>query len=215
MSGLCGRAIGRGLGGVTRRCRLEEGHTGRCTDVPFLSALNRSHPRVADKIVRDSFNTRGASWGKTADGTQARRNRQPRWTLEPGHVFYPAHHQEYPVCLVIAAELALQAYQMYGAPQCPDEAVQYLPRKPTPNSAVCPICAMPLEFSEFDLAQQSKAAIDTDHLNPRLEHRHVPGNVVFVHHLCNTTKGDRSVEEFEAWMLGVLTRHGYTVTRRE
>ena len=74
---------------------------------------------------------------------------------------------------------------------------------------------MPLEFSEFDLAVQSKAAIDTDHLNPDLERRHVRGNVAFVHHLCNTTKGDRSLEEFEEWMAETLSRHGYQVTRKK
>jgi hypothetical protein len=181
--------------------------------VPFLLRLIGEKPRVADKIVRDSFNTRGASWGKALDGVQKRRNRQPRWTLKEGDVFFPAHHQTYENCLIIAAELTLQAYEMAGAPACPEEIVAALPRQPKPNSALCPICKVLLEFSEFDLAVQSKAAIDTDHLNPGLERRHVPGNVAFVHHLCNTTKGDRSLEEFDQWMADTLSRHGYTVTR--
>lgn len=71
-----------------------------------------------------------------------------------------------------------------------------------------------MDFSEFDLAVQSKAAIDTDHLDPTIERRHVRGNVAFVHHLCNTTKGDRSVEEFEEWIASTLLRHGYEVARK-
>ena len=129
-------------------------------------------------------------------------------------MFFPAHHQTYANCLRIAAELTLQAYEMVGAPRCPSETAAALPRVPKANSALCPICRTPLEFSEFDLAVQSKAAIDTDHLNPSLERRHSPGNVAFVHHLCNTTKGDRSLEEFEQWMADTLKRHGYSVDRR-
>lgn len=208
----CGKQFGSGLGGIKRLCCRMAEHTGRCTDVPFLVHLEQVKPRVAEKIVRDSFNTRGASWGKTVGGTQARRNRQPRWTLKDGDGFYPAHHQTYEGCLTIAAELTIQAYEMVGAPGCPDDAAQWLPREPVPNSGRCPICRLPLEFSEFDLAVQSKAAIDTDHLNPSLERRHASGNVAFVHHECNTTKGDRSLEEFEEWMAETLRRHGYTVT---
>ena len=78
---------------------------------------------------------------------------------------------------------------------------------------MCPICKLPLEFAEFDLAVQSKAAIDTDHLNPTVERRHASGNVAFVHHLCNTTKGDRSLADFEEWMAGALRRHGYKVMK--
>ena len=181
--------------------------------MPFLMNLEQVKPKVADKIVRDSFNTRGASWGKALDGTQKRRNRQPRWTVKAGDVFYPAHYQTYPDCLIVAAELALQAYEMVGAPACPHEIAQLLPRIPLAHSGLCPICRLPMEFSEFDLAVQSKAAIDTDHLNPSLERRHARGNVAFVHHECNTTKGDRSLEEFEEWMVAVLKRHGYQIAR--
>jgi len=172
--------------------------------MPFLMHMEQVKPKVAGKIVRDSFNTRGASWGKALDGTQKRRNRQPRWTVKSGDVFYPAHHQTYLNCLTVAAELALQAYEMAGAPACPPDIAQLLPRIPVANSGLCPICKLPMEFSEFDLAVQSKAAIDTDHLNPGLERRHASGNVAFVHHECNTTKGDRSLEEFEEWMAAVV-----------
>lgn len=209
----CGKQFGSGLGGVKRVCCQVAGHPGRCTDMPFLVHLEKVKPKVADKIVRDSFNTRGASWGKTVGGTQARRNRQPRWTVLAGDGFYPAHHQTYAGCLMVAAELAVQAYEMVGAPACPEEVARWLPKQPVPNSGMCPICKLPLEFAEFDLAVQSKAAIDTDHLNPTLERRHVSGNVAFVHHLCNTTKGDRSLVEFEEWMAGALQRHGYQVTK--
>lgn len=181
--------------------------------MPFLMHLEQVKPKVADKIVRDSVNTRGASWGKALDGRQKRRNRQPRWTVKPGDVFYPSHHQTYSNCLGVACELALQAYEMAGAPTCPPEIAQFLPRIPVADSCLCPICKLPMEFCEFDLAVQSKAAIDTDHLNPGLERRHVSGNVAFVHHECNTTKGDRSLEEFEEWMVAALKRYGYQMAR--
>ena len=209
----CGKRFGKGLGWVGRSCVRETGHPGRCSDMPFLLHLQKVKPKVAEKIERDSFNTRGASWGKAEDGTQKRRNRQPRWTLASGDAFYPAHHQTYANCLAVAAELTIQAYEMAGAPVCPDDVAGYLPRRPHAHSALCPICNVLLEFSEFDLAVQSKAAIDTDHLSPALERRHAPGNVAFVHHLCNTTKGDRSLEEFEQWMADTLSRHGYRVTK--
>jgi len=183
--------------------------------MPFLDHLAALTPKVAQKIERDSFQTRGASWGQTVEGTQARKNRQPRWTLQEGHPFYPGHHQDYAVCLEIAAELTLQAYEMTEAPGCPSGIVIYLPRQPIADSAVCPICRLPILFSEFLLAQQSKAAIDTDHLDPSVERRHIPGNVFFVHHLCNTTKGDRSIPELINWMASTMRRHGYTVTMRE
>ncbi len=208
---LCGAQFGTGLGGVRRCCSRPINHLGRCSDVPFLLHLMEEKPKVAAKIVRDSFNTRGASWGKALDGVQKRRNRQPRWTLAQGDAFFPAHHQTYANCLIIAAELTLQAYEMAGAPACPAEIQATLTRRPQAASALCPICKLLLEFSEFDLAVQSKAAIDTDHLNPSLERRHAPGNVAFVHHLCNTTKGDRSLEEFNHWMAQTLVRHGYAV----
>ena len=212
---ICGKQFGKGLGGVRRCCVREVGHPNRCSDMPFLVHFKNKKvkPKVAGKIERDSFKTRGASWGKAEDGTQKRRNRQPRWTLAAGDAFYPAHHQSYKKCLKVAAELTIQAYEMAGAPVCPQEVAKYLPRRPIANSALCPICKVLLEFSEFDLAVQSKAAIDTDHLNPRVKRRHAPGNVAFVHHLCNTTKGDRSLEEFEQWMADTLSRHGYRVTK--
>ena len=129
----CGKQFGKGLGGVIRVCCRDAGHSGRCTDMPFLVHLEKVKPKVANKIVRDSFNTRGASWGRTVGGTQARRNRQPRWTLQAGDGFYPAHHQTYAGCLVVAAELTVQAYEMVGAPACPEEAAQWLPKRPVPN----------------------------------------------------------------------------------
>lgn len=210
----CEKIFGSGIGGIQRRCRRIVGHVGRCTDLPFLLALRESNKRVAEKIERDAFQTRGASWGKAADGTQARRNRQPRWTLVEGDGFYPAHHQEYEVCLQIAAELTLQAYEMPGAPACPPAVAATLPRTPVPGVYRCAICALSVEFAEFALAEQSKAAIDSDHLDPSRMRRHMPGNVAFVHHICNTTKGDRAPHEFETWMIGVLERTGYSVTKK-
>jgi hypothetical protein len=88
-----------------------------------------------------------------------------------------------------------------------------LPAVPRKDVGRCPICKLPLDFDEFDLAEQSKAAIDSDHLDPSILRRHAPGNVAFVHHLCNTTKGDRSLTTFETWMVEVMGRSGYTVTK--
>lgn len=206
----CNKKFGKGLGGIQRQCRREVGHLGKCHDMPFLLALkgSKAHKKIAEKIERDSFNTRGASWGADQDGNQARKNRQPRWTVADGDSFYPAHHQTYDNCLIVASELTLQAYEMVGAPVCPPACAKFLPMTPKVASGLCPICNDVLDFSEFDLAVQSKAAIDTDHLNPGIERRHTPGNVAFVHHLCNTTKGDRSLEEFERWMIEVLKRKG-------
>ena len=189
---MCAKQYGSGLGGITRTCRRDDGHSGRCSDMPFLLTLKEEYPKVASKIERDSFQTRGASWGRDQEGHQARRNRQPRWTLRPGDGFYPRHHQTYEVCVEIAAELTLQAYEMRHAPGCPQSIAQYLARRPVRNSGLCPICRLPLEFGDFSQAVQSIAVIDTDHLSPNLERRHIPGNVFFVHHPCNTTKGDRS-----------------------
>lgn len=205
---LCRKAYGRGMGGISRSCQMPAGHEGRCSDMPFLRELREAgHRRVAEKIERDAFNTRGASWGKAQDGKQARRNRQPRWTLKSGDKFYPGHYQTYENCVIIAAELALQAYEMVGAPICSEQIANMLPRTPLKDSGICLICRIPLEFSEFALAEQSKAAIDTDHLNPNLVQRHISGNVWFVHHICNTTKGDRSLEEFVDWAEAVVHRH--------
>ena len=108
----------------------------------------------------------------------------------------------------IASELANQAYEMIGAPDCPEEIASYLPRVPNKNSGICQICRLSLEFEDFSEAIQSLATIDTDHLDPTIERRHAPGNVSFVHHICNTTKGDRSIDGFLSWMMEVLERFG-------
>ena len=181
--------------------------------MPFLTHLKVTFPKVAEKIERDSFQTRGASWGRDVEGRQARKNRQPRWTLKAGDSFYPRHHQSYEVCLDIASELTVQAYRMVGAPDCPGQIASYLPTAPTKDSGICQICRLPLEFKDFSAATQSLAAIDTDHLDPTMERRHVPGNVSFVHHICNTTKGDRSIDEFLNWMIEVLERFGVSVAK--
>jgi hypothetical protein len=114
----------------------------------------------------------------------------------------------------VSDDLSVRTYEMRGAPPCPPEIAQLLPRVPKRNMGTCLICGAPLLFSEFSLAKKSNAVIDTDHLNPRLRQRHVSGNVAFVHHICNTTKGDRSLEEFMDWMKRALQRHGYTVTKK-
>lgn len=208
----CGYEFGRGLGGVVRTCRCPVGHQGRHTDMPFLLHLKNKHQKIAEKIERDSFNTRGAAWGTDKDGEQYRRNRQPRWTLKPGDQLYPQHYQEYEICLEIAREMTLQIYEMPDAPDCPPEIARFLPREPVRGNYLCPICLEPIYVADFEEAKQSQAVIDTDHLNATLEFCHVPGNVFFAHHDCNVRKGERSLKGFLDWVTELLERHGYSVT---
>jgi hypothetical protein len=207
---LCNRPFGRGLGGQQRLCKRPKNHSGRCSDTPFLDHLAKIHPKISDKILRDSFNTRGAPWGQNRQGKQKFRNRQPRWTLKPGDLRY-SHYQTYEGCLEVAKSLTFQVYEMADAPDCPDYIYKYFGRKPVRGNYVCPICLTPVLISQLTLAKQSKAVIDTDHLDPTREILHTPDNVALVHHECNTTKGERSLEQFEKWMIEVLQRKGLEI----
>lgn len=173
--------------------------------MPFLRELKETHPKVADKIQRDSLNTRGASWGVKKDGEQNRRNRQPRWTLVPGDQFYPTHWAEYSTCLDVARHLTSHVYAMKGAPT-PSETTKAL-LKPGEHDGLCPICLVRLDFDDFSKAKQSKAEIETAHIDPQAVHIHTDDNVAFAHRQCNIAQGDRSIEEFLAWIGSILERH--------
>jgi len=210
---VCGKPFGRGLGGQQRTCRLYKGHSfKRHTDLPFLLHLKDEFRKIADKIERDSFNTRGASWGKDQEGKQKRRNRQPRWTLKEGEQLYPKHFQGYKECLEVARSLTIQVYCMADAPDCPDHIVNFLQYVPVRGSFVCPICRLPIYLADFEKSQQSLATIDTDHLDPvGFEYIHFAGNVCFTHHECNVAKGERSITQFQEWVVNILGRFGYRI----
>ena len=209
---LCFAPFGKGLGGQQRTCRRAKGHVGRCSDVPFLDDLFINAPKVATKIIRDAFNTRGSPWGQNRDGKQKFKNRQPRWTLKPGDLRYP-HYQTYEICIDVAKALALLVYEMPDAPDCPDAIAEYFESKPRKGHYACPICLLPVTLAQFALAQQSKAALDTDHLDPNREFMHTPDNVAFVHHGCNTAKGELSLEGFQDWLIRLLERRGFRIQK--
>jgi hypothetical protein len=176
--------------------------------MPFLEHLKQAYPKIADKIQRDALNTRGAPW---PENKAQRRNRQPRWTLKKGDQLYPQHYAEYDTCLEVARQLTLQVYEMDDAPDCPPQIVTYLGRQPTQGAYVCPICRLPIHVADFALARQSKAQIETAHVDPSSEALHTPENVCFAHRECNIAQGERTVNGFLEWMQGILERHGYSV----
>ena len=207
---ICGQEYGMGLGGQKRTCHLELQHEqSRHTDMPFLLDLKKHHKKVGDKIERDSLNTRGAPWPKNLSGVQKRRNRQPHWTLKEGDQLYPQHYADYETCLEVAKRMTYYVYCMHGAPTCPDEIVKYLEQKPEEDTYLCPICLLPVDFRDFEKAKQSKALIETAHLDPQAEYIHTPDNVCFAHRTCNIAQGDRSIPDFLNWMDGILKRHKY------
>lgn len=196
-------------------CLREAGHKGRCTDMPFLVHLtaspNKLHRAVAEKIGRDALNTRGAAWPANQKGVQKRRNRQPRWTLKPGDQLFPKHAADYQTCLLVAQILALHVHEMQEAPPYPPDAVKFLPRPPKHGTYLCPVCRVPINFKDFGRAAQSKAVLETAHLDPTMERIHTPGNVRLAHRVCNIAQGDRSIEDFTSWIRGILERAGFLV----
>ena len=108
----------------------------------------------------------------------------------------------------VAVKLAWFAYQMPEAPPCPKEIKNYLEKrvgKMVDNSTTCIICKEPLSFSLFEKAQRGKAEIETAHSNPR-EHNDV--NVGFAHRECNIAQGNKTLNEFYEWIIGILIRVG-------
>jgi hypothetical protein len=61
--------------------------------------------------------------------------------------------------------------------------------------------------ADFEKARQSKAFIETAHLDPTADYIHAPDNVCFAHRTCNIAQGDRSTSEFLEWISGILDRY--------
>ncbi|MCY3755714.1 MAG: hypothetical protein OXG99_16680 [Alphaproteobacteria bacterium] len=193
------------------RCYRLAGHTGRCSEFPFLEHLQQVAPKVRSKIIRDATMTTGASWKSDDAGP----NRIRRWamllpdktlrdqfginmsSLKPQVVSKLREKAAtYEDCMAVAKKLTFLAYGMPSAPQPPSATVAYLEAlfgTLVPNSTVCLVCEKPLSFTLFRDARRGKAEIETAHSNPRL---HSPDNVGFAHRSCNIAQGPLSLEEF-------------------
>jgi hypothetical protein len=113
---------------------------------------------------------------------------------------------EYGSCMAVAVKLTGMAYCMPGAPEPPAEIAAYLGEVLGPLSAdstVCLVCREPLPFALFAEARRGKAEVETSHSNPRL---HTPENVGFAHRACNIAQGNKTLDEFYAWIAGILAR---------
>lgn len=201
-------------------CHREKGHTGPCSEYPYLYHLKHEHKRVADKIVRDSTMTTGAAWKSEDAGP----NRILRWVmllndaelqrfgldmskLKPGVIAKLREKAAtYEECMLVAGKLASLVYQMSGAPHCPADIKNYLEQrfgKFQPDSTVCIVCREKLYFDQFESAQRGKAEIETAHSNPRT---HSDQNVGFAHRECNIAQGNKTLDEFYDWIRGTLRR---------
>lgn len=203
-----------------KKCQLEKGHAGPCQEFPFLDDLKENHPRVANKIIRDSTKTTGAAWKSEDAGP----NRIDRWVmlqpddvlkeyglnmgaLKPGVIAKLREKAaSYDDCMDVAAKLTWMAYQMPNAPDCPQEIKSYLEKRfgeMLPSSTPCIVCKSPLDFSLFENAKRGKAEIETAHSCPR---EHQCDNVGFAHRECNIAQGNKNLDEFYEWIEGILKR---------
>jgi hypothetical protein len=208
-------------------CYLPKDHKGKCSEFPFLGHFVKYAPRVAKKIVRDSIMTTGASW-KSAD---AGPNRIRRWAmllsdaellklginmskLKPIIVAKLREKAaEYGDCMAVAQKLTWLTYGIEGCEAPPDLLRQYLEAlfgPITPNTTTCLVCKKPISFALFHAAQRGKAEIETSHSNPRL---HTTENIGFAHRACNIAQGNKTLDEFYAWIAEILLRVGYTVAK--
>jgi hypothetical protein len=108
--------------------------------------------------------------------------------------------------MAVAAKLTWAAYQMANAPVPPTEVQSYLESRfgaLVPRSTCCIVCRDCLDFTAFAKAQRGRALIETAHANPRL---HNPENVGFAHRECNIAQGGLSLNDFYAWIRGILDR---------
>lgn len=202
------------------KCHCLEGHSGKCNEFPFLEHLKIVAPSVANKIKRDATMTTGAAWKSEDAGP----NRILRWVmmlddetllkygldmskLKPGVIAKLREKAaDYDSCILVAAKLTWLVYQMENAPIPPENIKNYLENlfgKMKPNSTLCVICRLPLDFKLFELATRGKAAIETCHKNPRM---HNSDNVGFGHRECNIAQGNKSLDEFYSWIEGINTR---------
>lgn len=205
----------------SRLCHSHKGHDGRCDEFPYLKHIHKVAPKVAKKIVRDSVMTTGASWASDEAGP----NRILRWVmlledkdlkskfginmagLKP-HVVAKLREKAatYSDCMEVALALTKAVYEMPGCPRPPADIQKYIETRLGKfkfDSTVCTICRSPLEFQLFDKARRGKAEIETSHTTPR---QHNAKNVGFAHRRCNIAQGDMSLDEFYAWISGILTR---------
>jgi hypothetical protein len=206
---------------------LAKGHAGKCNEYPYLVHLRSVAPKVAKKIERDAIMTTGASWKSKDAGP----NRIRRWAmmmsdkellkiginmkkLKPIIVSKLREKAaKYEDCMAVAQKLTALTYGMTNAPNAPKEIRAYLEAIFGPisaNTTTCLVCRNPLDFRLFAEARRGKAEIETSHSNPRL---HTPDNVGFAHRACNIAQGNKTLEEFYAWISGILERVGYTVHR--
>lgn len=205
-----------------KTCHLPSGHDGRCEEFPYLSDFSTNHPRVANKIKRDSTKTTGAAWSSEDAGP----NRIDRWVmlqsdetllnyginmagLKPGVIAKLREKSAtYEDCMSVAVKLTWLAYQMPDAPACPESIKVYLEARignMRANSTTCIICRSPLSFSLFENAQRGKAEIETAHSSPR---EHNERNVGFAHRECNIAQGNKTLGQFYDWILGISNRIG-------
>lgn len=178
------------------------------------------HPRVAQKIIRDSTMTTGAAWKSEDAGP----NRILRWvmlltddellkfginmsSLKPQVVAKLREKAAvYETCIEVAKKLTWLAYQMPNAPIPSQDLTDYLERDfgaMKKDSTTCMVCRAPLSFSLFAGAMRGRAAIETSHSNPRL---HNPDNVGFAHRECNIAQGGLTLEQFYGWIEEILSR---------
>jgi len=206
---------------AVRRCHKSKGHEGRCGEFPYLSHLKRVAPRVESKIKRDATMTTGAAWPTSEAGP----NRILRWVMllddselltkyeidmskmKPQVVAKLREKKApYENCMAVAIKLTWLVYQMENAPEPPMEIKEYLqafqgPMRP--GSTFCIVCRLPLSFDLFTSARRGTSPIETCHHDPRL---HTPENVGFAHRECNIAQGQKSLDEFYAWIEGILRR---------
>lgn len=202
-----------------KKCHLQDGHDGKCSEFPFLIHLNKEFKRISDKIKRDSTMTTGAAWKSEDAGP----NRILRWVmlesdenlkkyginmenLKDGVVAKLREKSaDYDSCIQVAMKLAWLVYQMEGAPKCPKDIKDYLESHfgEMNNTTTCAICLDKIEFELFHTAQRGKANLETCHLNPRI---HDPENVGFGHRDCNIAQGNKTLDEFYDWISGILER---------
>lgn len=202
------------------KCHCREGHEGECDEFPFLQHLRQVNKQVAEKIKRDATMTTGAAWKSTDAGP----NRILRWVmllddeellsyginmadLKPGVIAKLREKAaDYDSCIMVAAKLTWLVYQMENAPEPPSEIKDYLEDlfgEMHPNSTLCVICRLPLDYGLFSKAARGKAAIETCHKNPRF---HNPDNVGFGHRECNIAQGAKTLDEFYQWIEDILQR---------
>ena len=201
-------------------CHCRKGHRGKCEEFPFLNHLKKVDKQVAEKIKRDATMTTGAAWKSKDAGP----NRILRWVmllsdqellkygidmseLKPGVIAKLREKAaDYDSCMLVAAKLTWLVYQMKNAPTPPDDIKEYLEDlfgEMKPESTVCIICRLPLDYELFSVAARGKAAIETCHKSPRM---HNAENVGFGHRECNIAQGAKTLDEFYQWINDIMIR---------